>query len=100
MVMNSFIKGPAVPNVDKVSLRRFADQTIMALATLRAMGCLSEINQGNVVDMVERLLRHLRDNFAHLSHDLKEKGQRFPPFPDFVKFVNKWAAIANHPVCF
>ena len=93
MIMNSLIsnliKGPAIPNGDKVSLRRFADQTALALVMLRAMDCLSDINQGNVMGMVERLPRHLPDNFTHLSHDLEEKSQRFPTFADFVKFVNK-----------
>ena len=70
----------------------------MALATLKSMNCLSQINQGNIVSMTERLPKPLQDKFAALAFDLETKGQHFPTLTNFVDFVNKHASIANHPV--
>ena len=96
--INGGIKGPTIANGDKTSLRKFLDQAARVLATLTSMDCLSEVNQGKIVQMLERLPRHVRDKFAQHAYDLEGKGKRFPTFAEFVKFVDKWAAIANHPI--
>ena len=83
---------------DKAALRKFADQAMRALATLKSMDCLSEINQGNIISMTERLPKHLQNKFATLAFDLEAKGQSFTTLSDFVGFVNRQASIANHPI--
>ena len=62
------------------------------------MGCLNEVNQGNLVEMSHRLPRHLQEKFATLAHDLESKEERFPTLSDFASFLDKWATVANHPV--
>lgn len=97
-VVNNLTKGPAITSGDKIAFRKFADQATRALATLKSMNCLSEINQGNIVTMTERLPKPLQHKFAALAYDLEAKGQRFPTLANFVDFVNRHANIANHPV--
>lgn len=97
-VVTNLVKGPPISNSDKVALRKFADCATMALATLKSMNCLSQINQGHIVSMTERLPKSLQDKFAALAFDLETKGQHFPTLTNFVDFVNKHASIANHPV--
>ncbi|XP_068713249.1 uncharacterized protein [Montipora foliosa] len=97
-VVTNLVKGPPISNSDKVALRKFADCATMALATLKSMNCLSQINQGNIVSMTERLPKPFQDKFAALAFDLETKGQHFPTLTNFVDFVNKHASIANHPV--
>ena len=97
-VINSLVKGPPISAGDKINLRKFADSATRALATLTSMNCLSQVNQGNIVNMTERLPKPLQDKFATLACDLETKGQHFPTLTDFVGFVNKHANIANHPV--
>ena len=50
-LVTNLVKGPPISNSDKVALRKFADCATMALATLKSMNCLSQINQGNLVSM-------------------------------------------------
>ena len=83
---------------DKAALRKSADQATRALATLKSMNCLSEINQGNIISMTERLPKHLQNKFVTLAFDLEAKGQSFTTLIDFVGFVNRQANIANHPI--
>ena len=97
-VVTNLVKGPPIISSDKVALRKFADCATRALATLKSMNWLSQINQGNIVSMTERLPKPLQDKFAALAYDLETKGQHFPTLADFVGFVNKHASIANHPV--
>ena len=97
-VINSLVKGPPISAGDKINLRKFADSATRALATLTSMNCLTQVNQGNIVNMTERLPKPLQDKFATLACDLETKGQHFPTLTDFVGFVNKHANIANHPV--
>lgn len=51
-IVNGLVKGAGIPNGDKTALRKFADKTARALATLKSLDCLHEINQGNLVEMV------------------------------------------------
>lgn len=95
-VVNNLIKGPSIATNDKIAIRRFADQATRALAALKSMNCVTEINQGNIASMTERLPRHLQDKFATLAYNLEAKGQRFPTLADFIDFINKHANIANH----
>ena len=97
-VINSLVKGPPIPAGDKINLRKFADCATRALATLTSMNCLSQVNQGNIGSMTERLPRSLQEKFSALACDLETQGQHFPTLKDFVGFVNKHANIANHPV--
>ena len=97
-VVNNLIKGPPIPGGGKTALRKFADQATRALATLKSMDCLSEINQGNIISMTERLPKHLQNTFATLAFDLEAKGQSFTTLSDFVGFVNRQARIANHSI--
>ena len=97
-VVSNFTKGPPIAGGDKAAQRKFADQTTRALATLKSMDYLSEINQGNIICMTERLPKHLQNKFATLAFDLEAKGQSFTTFSDFVSFVNRQACIANHPI--
>ena len=97
-VVNNLTKGPPIAGGDKAALRKFADQATRALATLKSMGCLSEINQGNIISMTERLPKHLQNKFATLAFDLEAKGQSFTTLSDFASFVNRQASIANHPI--
>lgn len=97
-VVDGLVRGAAIQNGDRLALRKFADKTARALATLKSLDCLHEINQGNLVEMANRLPKHLQQRFAGLAHDLEEKGQRFSTLSDFSAFVDKWASIANHPV--
>ena len=97
-VINSLVKGLSISAGDNTNLRKFADSATRALATLTSMNCLSQVNQGNIVNMTERLPKPLQDKFATLACDLETKGQHFPTLMDFVGFVNKHANIANHPV--
>ena len=97
-VINSLVKGPPISASDKINLRKFAHSATRALATLTSMNCLSQVNQGNIVSMTERLPKPLQDKFATLTCDLKTKGQHFPTLTDFVGIVNKHAKNANHPV--
>ena len=48
-VVTNLVKGPPISNSDKVALRKFADCATMALATLKSMNCMSQINHGNIV---------------------------------------------------
>ncbi|KAL9963159.1 hypothetical protein ACROYT_G032334 [Oculina patagonica] len=48
-VVNNLTKGPPIASGDRAALRKFADQATKALATLKSMNCLSEINQGNII---------------------------------------------------
>ena len=88
-VVNNLIKGPSIATNDKIAIRRFADQATRALATLKSMNCMTEINQGNIASMTECLPKHLQDKFATLAYNLEAKGQRFPTLADFVNFINK-----------
>ena len=97
-IVDGLVKGPVISNGDKVALRKFADKTARALATLKSLNCLHEINQGNLVEMAGRLPKHLQQRFAGLANELEEKGQRSPTLSDFTTFVDKWANIANHPL--
>lgn len=97
-IVDGLVKGPVIPNGDKTALRKFADKTARALATLKSLNCLHEINQGNLVEMAGRLPKHLQQRFAGLANKLEEKDQRFPTLSDFSIFVDKWANIANHPM--
>ena len=97
-VVNNLIRGPAIVSNDRIALRRFADQTTRALATLNTRNCATEINQGNIANMTERLPKPLQNKFATLAYALEAKGQPFPTLADFVDFVNKHANTANHPV--
>ena len=69
-----------------------------AEATLRSLCSLTEINQGNLVEMSRRLPRHLQEKFSTLAHDLESKEQQFTTLSDFAGFLDKWAIVANHPV--
>ena len=62
------------------------------------MNYLSEINQGNIINMTERLPKYLQNKFATLAFDLEVKGQSFTTLSDFAGFVNGQANIANHPI--
>lgn len=73
-VVNNLIKGPSIATNDKIAIRRFADQATRALATLKSMNCMTEINQGNIASMTERLPKHLQDKFATLAYNLEAKG--------------------------
>lgn len=97
-VVNNLTKGPPTAGGNKAALRKFADQATRALATLKSMDCLSEINQGNIISMTERLPKHLQNKFATLAFDLEAKGQSFTTLTDFVGFVNRQSNIANHPI--
>ena len=76
-VVTNLVKGPPISNSDKVALRKFADCATMALATLKSMNCLSQINQGNIVGMTERLPKPLQDKFAALAW--KQRVNIFQP---------------------
>ena len=52
-VVNSLVKGPPISAGDKINLQKFADSATRALATLASMNCLSQVNQGNIVSMME-----------------------------------------------
>ena len=95
-IVDGLVKGPVISNGDKAALRKFADKTARALATLKSLNCLHEINQGNLVEMAGRLPKHLQQRFAGLANELEEKYQRSPSLSDFTTFVDKWANIANH----
>ena len=97
-IVDGLVKGPVISNGDKVALRKFADKTRRALATLKSLNCLHEINQGNLTEMACRLPTHLQQRFAGLENELEENGQRSPTLSDFTTFVDKWANIANHPL--
>ena len=97
-VVANLVKGPPIASGDKSALRKFADQATRALATLTAMNCLAEINQGNIVSMAARLPKPLQEKFAALAYDLEAKGQRFPTLAIFVNFLTRHANIANHPI--
>ena len=73
-VVNNLIKGPSIATNDKIAIRRFADQATRALAALKSMNCVTEINQGNIASMTERLPKHLQDKFATLAYNLEAKG--------------------------
>ncbi len=94
-IVDGLVKGPVISNGDKVALRKFADKAARALATLKSLNCLHEINQGNLVEMAGRLPKHLQPRFAGLANELEENGQRSPTLSDFTTFVDKWA---NHPL--
>ena len=66
-VVTNLVKGPPITSGDKVALRKFADCATRALATLKSMNCLSQINQGNIVSMTELLPKALQDKFAALA---------------------------------
>ena len=100
-IVDNLTSGPPIAIRDLIALRKFADNAVSAEATLRSLGCLTEINQGNLVEMSRRLPRHLQEKFATLAHDLESKEQRFPTLAkslDFASFLDKWAIVANHPV--
>ena len=97
-IVDNLTKGPPIAIRDRIALRKFADNAVSAEATLRSLGCLTEINQGNLVEMSRRLLRHLQEKFATLAHDLESNEQRFSTLSDFASFLDKWAIVANHPV--
>ena len=97
-LVDGLVKGPAITDGDKATLRRFADKTARALATLKSLDCLQEINQGNLVEMAGRLPKQLQQRFAGLANGLEEKEGRFPTLSDFSAFIDKWANIANHPI--
>ena len=97
-IVDNLTKGPPIAIRDRIALRKFADIAVSAEATLRSLGCLTEINQGNLVEMSRRLPRHLQEKFATLAHDLESKEQRFPTLSNFASFLDKWAIVANHPV--
>ena len=52
-VVNSLVKGPPISAGDKINLQKFADSATRALATLASMNCLSQVNKGNIVSMME-----------------------------------------------
>ncbi len=97
-IIDSLTKGPSIAIRDRIALRKFADNVASAEATLKSLGCLTQVNQGNLVEMSHRLPRHLQEKFATLAHDLEAKEQRFPSLSDFTSFLDKWTAVANHPV--
>ena len=97
-IVYGLVKGPVISNGDKAALRKFADKTARALATLKSLNCLHEINQGNLVEMAGQLPKHLQQRFAGLANELEEKYQRSSSLSDFTAFVDKWANIANHPL--
>ena len=97
-VVSNRTKGPPIAGGDKAALRKFADQAMRALATLKSTDCLLEINQGNIISMTECLPKLLQNKFATLAFDLEAKGQSFTTLSDFVGFVNRQASIANHPI--
>jgi hypothetical protein len=89
-IVDSLTKGPSLAIRDQIALRKFVDNVVSAEATLKSLGCLNEIDQGNLVEMSHRLPRHLQEKFATLAHDVESK--------DFASFLDKWATVANHPV--
>ena len=97
-IVDNLTKGPSIAIKDRIALRKFADKAASSEATLKSLGCLNEINQGNLVEMSHRLPRHLQEKFATLAYDLESKEQRFPTLNDFSNFLDKWATVTNHPV--
>ena len=91
-------KGPAIQSRDRTALRKFADEAASANATLKSLCCLNEVNQGNLVEMLRRLPKYLRERFAVAACDLEAKEDRFPTLNDFAIFLDKWANVANHPI--
>ena len=65
-VINSLVKGPPISAGDKINLWKFADSATRALATVTSMDWLSQVNQGNIVNMTEQLPKPLQDKFATL----------------------------------
>ena len=96
-IVDSLTKGLSIPIRDRIALRKFADNTMSAEATLKSLDCLKEINQGNLVEMSHRLPRHLQEKFATLP-DQESKEERFPTLSHFASFLEKSATVANHPV--
>ena len=88
-IVGGLVNGTVIPDGDKTALRRFADKTARALATLESLDCLHEIYQGNLVEIAGRLPKQLQQRFASLAKELEEKKERFPTLSDFSVFVDK-----------
>ena len=71
-LVDGLVKGRAMTDGDKTAHRRLADKTARALATLKSLDCLEEINQGNLLDMAGQLPRPLQQRFAGLANELEE----------------------------
>lgn len=97
-ILDGLTKGPAIQSRDRTALRKFADEAASANATLKSLRCMNEVNQGNLVEMLRRLPKYLRERFAVAASDLEAKENRFPTLNDFAIFLDRWANVANHPI--
>ena len=95
--VESLTKGPAIQANDKDSLQRYADTAQVTYDTLESMGYLSEMNIGNLENVIARLPKWMQSKCAEHLKNLERKGQKMPNFKDVVHFLKERAFVLCHP---
>lgn len=95
--VDSLTKGPAFAPSDKEGLRRFADSAHVMYDTLKAMGCLAEMNTENLERIILRLPKWAQGKFGEYLKRIEHEGRVMPTFKDVVIFLKDRADAANHP---
>ena len=87
------------PKVNNESLQEFADELLHSRETLNAIGCLSEVNQRVLVQVVERLPTYLQHRRRYQVSKLRkqQEGSMYP-FRTSWSFVQMAAREVNDPV--
>ena len=89
--------GSAVSTPDDI--RQLADELSTAVATLKQLGTLSEMeSQHFILDILRRLPTHNQLRYKKLATEEKRTHQCYPSISDFAAFVSQEADDATDPV--
>ena len=95
--IDTLTKGPTIAPQDKEGLPHYADIAQVMYDTLESMGCLGEMNTGNLEKVILKLPKWLQDKFREHLKRLEHQGRIMPTFKEVVEFLNDRADLANHP---
>ena len=96
---NKLEKWPKIQSKDSVELRRFADflkQCETAMGSVKGLSVLNDDRENR--KMLLKIPEWLVNRWNRLVSQYKEKEKQFPPFKEFVSFIEKEAKIACDPV--
>jgi len=90
--------GPGIKPMDRQSLQNLADDLVNCYDTLKAMACLSEVNnQKTLVKIIERLPAYLQHRWRKQVSGIRRATSQ-PNFEHVVTFARQAAEEVNDPV--
>ena len=92
-------KYPKIAPKDSQGLRKYSDFLRQCLATMKSIEDLNVLNDPRQNrDMCSKLPDWLRRQWARKVNDHRKKKGGFPPFSEFVEFINQESDIVCDPV--